>query len=305
MLRTLSLIGLLLAASLARGETLALGELLAGLDDSALARAGRAEQDALDALKRQREAEAGWQWFASAGTGHYRELVTEDLEQVLRAVPPERELAILDAIDAGTTVLEPLDCDLLIRSFAPDEVPAMLLRDRLDQARVALAPVQHEPRGIGAQALQFDARAAPVPADRLEMRHQPVPHTAVAVPFIHGHQVDPQRAGVRPRLGVHESDHLTVQTCDLEIRQLVAQPVAHVLLGLQREVVRHELADAGPVAHAGGLDHDLSFQRGGDRSCEGGHRRRVVGQGQRARHIGQQHDGFEICGTTEIDRMPS
>ena len=59
-----------------------------------------------------------------------RELVTEDLEQVLRAVPPERELAILDAIDAGTTVLEPLDCDLLIRSFAPDEVPAMLLRDR-------------------------------------------------------------------------------------------------------------------------------------------------------------------------------
>ena len=79
MLRTLSLIGLLLAASLARGETLALGELLAGLDDSALARAGRAEQDALDALKRQREAEAGWQWFASAGTGHYRELVTEDL----------------------------------------------------------------------------------------------------------------------------------------------------------------------------------------------------------------------------------
>jgi len=79
MLRTLSLIGLLLAASLARGETLALGELLAGLDNSALARAGRAEQDALDALKRQREAEAGWQWFASAGTGHYRELVTEDL----------------------------------------------------------------------------------------------------------------------------------------------------------------------------------------------------------------------------------
>ncbi|MDX5372338.1 MAG: TolC family protein [Pseudomonadaceae bacterium] len=79
MLRTLSLIGLLLAASLARGETLALGELLAGLNDSALARAGRAEQDALDALKRQREAEAGWQWFASAGTGHYRELVTEDL----------------------------------------------------------------------------------------------------------------------------------------------------------------------------------------------------------------------------------
>ncbi|WP_373389531.1 TolC family protein [Pseudomonas alcaligenes] len=79
MLRTLSLIGLLLAASLARGETLALGELLAGLDDSALARAGRAELDALDALKRQREAEAGWQWFASAGTGHYRELVTEDL----------------------------------------------------------------------------------------------------------------------------------------------------------------------------------------------------------------------------------
>lgn len=79
MLRSLSLIGLLLAGLPLRAEPLPLATLLAGLDDSPVARAGRAEQDALAAQRDQREAEAGWQWFASAGSGHYRELVTEDV----------------------------------------------------------------------------------------------------------------------------------------------------------------------------------------------------------------------------------
>ena len=79
MLRTLSLVGLLLATGLARAEPLPLQSLLAGLDDGAVARAGRAEQDALAAQREQREAEAGWQWYSAAGTGHYRELVTEDV----------------------------------------------------------------------------------------------------------------------------------------------------------------------------------------------------------------------------------
>lgn len=79
MLRTLPLIGLLLAAGLARAEPLPLQALLAGLDDGAVARAGRAEQDALAAQREQREAESGWQWYSAASTGHYRELVTEDV----------------------------------------------------------------------------------------------------------------------------------------------------------------------------------------------------------------------------------
>ncbi|HSC83617.1 MAG TPA: hypothetical protein VLC30_08365, partial [Pseudomonas sp.] len=79
MLRILSLTGLLLASGLVRAEPLPLAELLSTVDSSAVARAGTAEQDALDALKGQREAESGWQWYASAGSGHYRELVTEDV----------------------------------------------------------------------------------------------------------------------------------------------------------------------------------------------------------------------------------
>ena len=85
MLRTLSLIGLLLAASLARGETLVLGELLAGLDDSALARAGRAEQDALDALKRQREAKKAEKAALKREKKQSRETVESEGGQVATA----------------------------------------------------------------------------------------------------------------------------------------------------------------------------------------------------------------------------
>lgn len=79
MLRPLSLIGLLLAALPLRAEPLPLATLLADLDGSPVARVGQAEQDLLAAQRSQREAEAGWQWFASASTGHYRELVTESV----------------------------------------------------------------------------------------------------------------------------------------------------------------------------------------------------------------------------------
>ncbi|MDH1338778.1 TolC family protein [Ectopseudomonas oleovorans] len=79
MLRRLMLLAVLSGAGLAQAGPLPLDELFVGLDDSAQARAGQAQQDALAALRRQREAEAGWQWFASAGTGQYRELVTDDV----------------------------------------------------------------------------------------------------------------------------------------------------------------------------------------------------------------------------------
>lgn len=79
MVRSLSLIGLLLAVLPLHAEPLPLAILLDDLDGSAVARVGQAEQGVLAAQRSQREAEAGWQWFASAGTGHYRELVTEEV----------------------------------------------------------------------------------------------------------------------------------------------------------------------------------------------------------------------------------
>lgn len=79
MLRTLSILGALLLPALTSAENFPLSALLTQVDSSAVARAGYAEQDALSALKRQREAEAGWQWFAATGAGRYRELVTDTL----------------------------------------------------------------------------------------------------------------------------------------------------------------------------------------------------------------------------------
>jgi len=73
------LAGLLCLASFARAEVLPLPALLEHAVLGASVRAADADLAALEALKQQREAEAGWQWFASASTGRYRELVTEDL----------------------------------------------------------------------------------------------------------------------------------------------------------------------------------------------------------------------------------
>lgn len=79
MLRACASVLLLCTALVARAEVLPLSTLLEGAEASASVRAVDAELAALKALQQQREAEAGWQWFASAGAGHYRELVTDDL----------------------------------------------------------------------------------------------------------------------------------------------------------------------------------------------------------------------------------
>lgn len=62
-----------------RADVLPLATLLDNRVAAPALRAVEAEMSALDALRQQREAEAGWQWFASAGVGRYRELVTEEL----------------------------------------------------------------------------------------------------------------------------------------------------------------------------------------------------------------------------------
>lgn len=79
MFRACASVLLLCLAFVARADVLPLSTLLEGVETSASVRAVDAELVALEALQQQREAEAGWQWFASAGAGHYRELVTDDL----------------------------------------------------------------------------------------------------------------------------------------------------------------------------------------------------------------------------------
>lgn len=64
------------------------------------------------------------------GLGEVRPLGAGDIAQVLAPVTPERELATLDAVRAGGAVLRPLDTDLVLRTFEPAELPAVLLHDR-------------------------------------------------------------------------------------------------------------------------------------------------------------------------------
>jgi len=79
MLRAFFVLGLLWLGSPCLADVLPLPTLLDRVDSAPALRAAEAERVALEALQRQREAEAGWLWFASAGTGRYRELVTEEV----------------------------------------------------------------------------------------------------------------------------------------------------------------------------------------------------------------------------------
>jgi molecular chaperone HtpG len=65
-----------------------------------------------------------------ASLGEVRPLGAGDIAQVLAPVTPERELATLDAVRAGGEVLRPLDTELVLRTFEPAELPAVLLHDR-------------------------------------------------------------------------------------------------------------------------------------------------------------------------------
>ncbi|MGC4155062.1 MAG: HSP90 family protein [Propionicimonas sp.] len=58
-----------------------------------------------------------------------RELVSGDLEAVLRLPSAEREAVTATAVMAARELLAEDDCDVLLRVFEPDLVPAILLRD--------------------------------------------------------------------------------------------------------------------------------------------------------------------------------
>ncbi len=59
-----------------------------------------------------------------------RELQSGDVAQVLTPVDPHRELEVLDQLRAAQAVVQPLDCEIVLRTFEPSEVPAVLLQDR-------------------------------------------------------------------------------------------------------------------------------------------------------------------------------
>lgn len=59
-----------------------------------------------------------------------RELAVNDLVQVLRSPTLEREVELLDPLTAAREVLAGHDCGVLVRSFEPAAVPAILLEDR-------------------------------------------------------------------------------------------------------------------------------------------------------------------------------
>ncbi|WP_427871063.1 HSP90 family protein [Leucobacter luti] len=80
-------------------------------------------------------ARAGWR---------VRELQSDDLVQVLGIPDLAREVAVADAIERARAELAEDDCDVILRSFAPADVPAILLRDaegehrrELDRERAA------------------------------------------------------------------------------------------------------------------------------------------------------------------------
>lgn len=58
-----------------------------------------------------------------------RELDSADLVQVLALPGLERELEVAAAVAEARDLLEPDDCDVIVRSFSPESVPAILLRD--------------------------------------------------------------------------------------------------------------------------------------------------------------------------------
>lgn len=99
------------------------------------------------------------------GLGEVRPLGAGDIAQVLAPVAPERELATLDAVRAGGDVLRPLDTELVLRTFDPAELPAVLLHDRDGDHQRDLQAAMAEADDVWSDVLA--GFAAPAAARRL------------------------------------------------------------------------------------------------------------------------------------------
>lgn len=96
-----------------------------------------------------------------------RELASNDLAQVLALPEPAREAEVAAAVVAARGLLEPEDCDVIVRVFAPDVVPAVLLRDPEGEHRRELDRERDAAPGLWGGLLDsFAAESAARPRTR-------------------------------------------------------------------------------------------------------------------------------------------
>lgn len=96
-----------------------------------------------------------------------RELSAGDIAQVLTPLEPHRELEVLDQLRAAQAVVQPLDCELVARSFEPQHVPAVLLQDRDGEYAREVRQVVAADDDLWGGVLSGLAGDAPAPARRL------------------------------------------------------------------------------------------------------------------------------------------
>ncbi|MBD3778082.1 MAG: ATP-binding protein [Micrococcales bacterium] len=110
-----------------------------------------------------------------------RPLGAGDIAQVLAAPAPERELETLDAVRAAGAVLRPQDCDVLLRTFEPADLPAVLLHDRDGDHQRDLHAAMAEADDVWSDVLA--GFAEPAPARRLVLNDaSPVVRDLLAAP---------------------------------------------------------------------------------------------------------------------------
>lgn len=101
-----------------------------------------------------------------------RPLRAADVAQVLDAVAPARELALLDALAAATSAVRDLDCEVVVRRFAPADLPAVLLQDRDDEHRRDVARTVEAAEDLWGGVLAGLAGDAPAAARRLVLNDE-------------------------------------------------------------------------------------------------------------------------------------
>ncbi|CAM5784672.1 HSP90 family protein [Cellulomonas persica] len=96
-----------------------------------------------------------------------RELTAGDVAQVLTPLEPHRELEVLDQLRLAQTVVQPLDCEIVARSFEPLQVPAVLLQDRDGEYAREVRQVVAADDDLWGGVLSGLAGDTPAPARRL------------------------------------------------------------------------------------------------------------------------------------------
>ncbi|QZN84495.1 HSP90 family protein [Cellulomonas sp. C5510] len=169
-----------------------------------------------------------------------RPLGAGDIAQVLAAPTPERELETLDAVRAAGAVLRPQDCDVLLRTFEPADLPAVLLHDRDGDHQRDLHAAMAEADDVWSDVLA--GFAEPAAARRLVLNDaSPVVRDLLAAP-----PGEVAAAGVRS---------LYVSALLLAGEPLRARE-SELMTGSLAVLLRAGLGSAGPAGAGAGRQHD-------------------------------------------------